>query len=97
MHAPLPFAELPLMAAIGDGGRQDVSSSGTAATATATAEGGEDATARRRKDDEVVKTNNRRFRRTSRKMPASPKFNFGGRIPFTADYHSVHRHPPTHN
>ena len=90
LDAPLPFAELPLMAAIGDEGRQDVSSS-----RTATAEGGAEVIVRRRK--EVAMKNTRRFRRTSQKMPASPKFNFGGRIPFTADYHSVHRHPPTHN
>ncbi|KAF8769577.1 hypothetical protein HU200_006168 [Digitaria exilis] len=36
----------------------------------------------------------RRFR--SRRIPGS-QVQFGGRIPFTADYHSVHRHPPTHN
>jgi hypothetical protein len=91
------------MAAIGDEGRQDVSSSlGTApGAAAATAEGGDEEVIVRRRKDEAVKTNSRRLRRTSsswKQMPAaSPQFNFGGRIPFTADYHSVHRHPPTHN
>ncbi|XP_062217297.1 uncharacterized protein LOC133917414 [Phragmites australis] len=23
--------------------------------------------------------------------------HFSGRIPFTADYHTIHRHPPKHN
>lgn len=101
MHTSSIFAELPLMAATGDEGRQDVSSS----SGTATAEGGAEVVIVRRRDEEAVKNSRRRFRRTSsssssgKQMPAaSPQFNFGGgRIPFTADYHSVHRHPPTHN
>ncbi|XP_062221253.1 uncharacterized protein LOC133920673 [Phragmites australis] len=31
----------------------------------------------------------------TRKIPS--QVHFSGRIPFTADYHPVHRHPPKHN
>ncbi|CAN6246861.1 unnamed protein product [Urochloa humidicola] len=53
----------------------------------------EDVIGRRKEKVEVV-VSHRRFR--TRKIPAS-QVPYGGRIPFTADYHSVHRHPPTHN
>ncbi|KAG8070108.1 hypothetical protein GUJ93_ZPchr0006g46302 [Zizania palustris] len=33
----------------------------------------------------------------TRNLPADGKTHFDGHIPFTADYHSVHRHPPKHN
>ncbi|AQK69251.1 hypothetical protein Zm00014a_015192 [Zea mays] len=87
---------LPLMATGDEGRPQDVSSSGTWMPPGAA----EEAVVRRK--DEAMKTNGRRFRRTSswnwKKMPAAAsQVSFGGRIPFTADYHSVHRHPPTHN
>ena len=62
------------------------------------ASGGEDVIGRRPKDEVVVRSH-RRFIRT-RRIPAissQSQVHFGGRIPFTADYHSVHRHPPTHN
>lgn len=36
-----------------------------------------------------------RFR--TRKVPSSAKNRFDGRVPFTADYHTVRRHPPSHN
>ena len=64
----------------------------------AAANGGEDVIGRRPKDEVVVRSH-RRFIRT-RRIPAissQSQVHFGGRIPFTADYHSVHRHPPTHN
>ncbi|KAF8691351.1 hypothetical protein HU200_040482 [Digitaria exilis] len=48
----------------------------------------------RRKEEVAARISHQRFR--SRRIPAS-QVQFGGRIPFTADYHSVHRHPPTHN
>ncbi|PUZ74446.1 hypothetical protein GQ55_1G066300 [Panicum hallii var. hallii] len=72
-----------------------VNSLGTNAPAAA-AHGGEDVIGRR-KDEVVVRSqSHRRFR--TRRIPASQsQVHFGGRIPFTADYHSVHRHPPTHN
>ncbi|KAL5212519.1 hypothetical protein ABZP36_023366 [Zizania latifolia] len=34
---------------------------------------------------------------STRNLPADAKAHFDGHIPFTADYHSVHRHPPKHN
>ncbi|CAL4970896.1 unnamed protein product [Urochloa decumbens] len=63
--------------------------------AAAAASDGEDMIGRRK--DEVVVRSHRRFR--TRKIPASSQSQvpYGGRIPFTADYHSVRRHPPTHN
>uniref|UniRef100_A0A0D9VD70 Uncharacterized protein n=1 Tax=Leersia perrieri TaxID=77586 RepID=A0A0D9VD70_9ORYZ len=33
----------------------------------------------------------------TRKLPTDGKFHFDGHMPFTADYHSVRRHPPSHN
>ncbi|RLN08856.1 uncharacterized protein C2845_PM11G00360 [Panicum miliaceum] len=75
-----------------------VNSLGDAPEAAAAADRGEDVIGRR-KDEVVVRTlrSHRRFR--TRRIPASSQsqVHFGGRIPFTADYHSVHRHPPTHN
>ncbi|CAN6243378.1 unnamed protein product [Urochloa humidicola] len=59
---------------------------------TAASSSDEDVIGRRK--DEVVVRSHRRFR--TRKITAS-QIPYGGRIPFTADYHSVHRHPPTHN
>ncbi|CAN6277813.1 unnamed protein product [Urochloa humidicola] len=84
-----------LMAASSDEGRGRagaMDSLGKAAGAASDREG----VIGRRKDDEVVVRSHRRFR--TRKIPASQsQVLYGGRIPFTADYHSVRRHPPTHN
>ncbi|XP_006647007.1 uncharacterized protein LOC102722738 [Oryza brachyantha] len=33
----------------------------------------------------------------TRKLPADGRNHFYGHMPFTADYHSVRRHPPSHN
>ena len=62
----------------------------------AAASGGEDVIGRRNGEAVVVRSH-RRFR--TRRIPVSStsQVHFGGRMPFTADYHSVHRHPPTHN
>ncbi|KAL6629032.1 hypothetical protein ACP70R_028797 [Stipagrostis hirtigluma subsp. patula] len=54
----------------------------------AAAKGAEEVT-RRRTDERM----NCRFR--TRKTPS--QVHFSGRMPFTADYHNVRRHPPKHN
>ncbi|CAL4889510.1 unnamed protein product [Urochloa decumbens] len=84
-----------LMAASSDEGRgraAAVDSLGNAPKAAAVTDG-EDAIGKRKKGKVVVRSHSR-FR--TRKLPAS-QVPYGGRIPFTADYHSVRRHPPTHN
>ncbi|KAF7084182.1 hypothetical protein CFC21_087860 [Triticum aestivum] len=40
-------------------------------------------------------TDSNRFR--TRKFSSTAKNPFDGRLPFTADYHNVRRHPPSHN
>ncbi|OEL13541.1 hypothetical protein BAE44_0025439, partial [Dichanthelium oligosanthes] len=65
---------------------------------SAARDGGEATIIIGRKQSEVVADKHRRFR--TRKIPpaaSSQGVPFGGRIPFTADYHSIRRHPPTHN
>ncbi|EMS47189.1 hypothetical protein TRIUR3_23140 [Triticum urartu] len=34
---------------------------------------------------------------TTTKFSSNAKNRFDGRVPFTADYHTVRRHPPSHN
>jgi hypothetical protein len=103
MHLFFSFSEM-LMAASSDEGRGRAAAAanilGNAPPpppAAAAANGGEDVIGRRKDAEAVVVRSHRRFR--TRRIPASSsqQVQFGGRIPFTADYHNVHRHPPTHN
>ncbi|CAL5023514.1 unnamed protein product [Urochloa decumbens] len=84
-----------LMAASSDEGRGREGATDSLGKAAGAASDREDVIGRR--EDEVVVRSHRRFR--TRKIPASSQSQvpYGGRIPFTADYHSVRRHPPTHN
>ncbi|CAN6237395.1 unnamed protein product [Urochloa humidicola] len=82
-----------LMAASIDEGRGRAGAMDSLGKAAGAASDREDVIGRK---DEVVVRSHRRFR--TRKIPASQsQVPYGGRIPFTADYHSVRRHPPTHN
>jgi len=92
------FSEMLTAASREDEGRGRagaVNALGNAPEAAA-ASGGEDVIGRRNGEAVVVRSH-RRFR--TRRIPVSStsQVHFGGRMPFTADYHSVHRHPPTHN
>ncbi|KAF7089348.1 hypothetical protein CFC21_092347 [Triticum aestivum] len=88
-----PFAAAarrePTMAATGDQG--DGAQAKLAWMEVAPAEGLKERVITRKEES----TDSNRFRST--KFSLDAKNPFDGRVPFTADYHTVRRHPPSHN
>ncbi|KAM3240798.1 hypothetical protein ACQJBY_054059 [Aegilops geniculata] len=89
-----PFAAAarrePTMAATGDQG-DGAAQAKLAWMETAPAEGLKERVIMRKQES----TDSNRF--MTRKFSSNAKNPFDGRVPFTADYHTVRRHPPSHN